>query len=112
MSKLIFVDFDKTLSTGEGEPHWVDPLDDEPREDMIELVNNLFKKGCTIVVYTARDEDYREETEYFLKKWDLMYHALRMEKPGFDLLIDNRAMSHMDALDKNADEIIDGLPEF
>lgn len=99
MGKTISVDFDSTITTGEGDPWWVDPLDEEPREEMIELVNNLYKQNHTIIIYTARREEVREETEYFLNEWDLMYHALDMEKPGYDLLIDDRAISDEKALD-------------
>lgn len=101
----VFVDFDKTITTGEGKPHWVEPLNEEPRWEIIDIVNELYKKGNTIIIYTARPEEYREETEYFLKNWDVRYHALRMTKPGFDVLIDNRAVSHYRAMEMGADEI-------
>lgn len=99
MGSTIMVDFDSTLTKGTGDPWWVDSLDEEPRYDMIELVNNLYKQNHTIIIYTARREEVREETEYFLKEWGVMHHALRMEKPGFDLLIDDRAISDEKALE-------------
>jgi len=102
MGATIHVDFDSTITTGEGDPWWVDPLDEEPRNEMIELVNDLYKQNHTIIIYTARREEVREETEYFLDKWDVMYHALDMEKPGYDLLIDDRAISDEKALDLEA----------
>jgi hypothetical protein len=105
MGQTINVDFDSTLTTGEGDPWWVDPLDEEPRDEMIELVNDLYKQNHTIIIYTARREEVREETEYFLDKWDVMYHALDMEKPGYDLLIDDRAISDEKALDLEAHRI-------
>ena len=98
MGAIISVDFDSTITTGEGNPWWVDPLDEEPRDEMIKLVNDLYKQNHTIIIYTAR----REETEYFLNKWDVMYHTLDMEKPGYDLLIDDRAISDEKALDLEA----------
>lgn len=102
MGQTISVDFDSTLTTGAGEPWWVDSLDEEPRDEMIELVNDLYKQNHTIIIYTARREEVREETEYFLDKWDVMYHSLDMEKPGYDLLIDDRAISDEKALDLEA----------
>jgi histidinol phosphatase-like enzyme len=99
MGKTVYVDFDGTLTTGESPPHWEEPLEENPNWKIIELVNNLYKAGHTIIIYTARQEEIRDETEYFLKKWDVMYHALRMEKPGYDLLIDDRAVSDQAALD-------------
>jgi hypothetical protein len=104
MSK-IFVDYDDTLTTGEGERYWIDSLDDHPDWGIIELVNDLYKKGNTIIVYTARREEVREETQYFLDKWGVMHHALVMEKPGFDLLIDDRSISDQSALKMSAEEI-------
>jgi hypothetical protein len=102
MGQTISVDFDSTITTGEGDPWWVDSLDEEPRWDMIELVNDLYKQNHTIIIYTARREEVREETEYFLNEWGVMYHALDMEKPGYDLLIDDRAISDEKALDLEA----------
>jgi len=99
MSKTVMVDFDGTITKGESPPHWEAPLEENPNEQMIELVNNLYKAGHTIIIYTARQERMRDETQYFLDKWDVMHHALRMEKPGYDLLIDDRAVSDQAALD-------------
>ena len=104
MSK-IFVDYDGTITDGTGEPYWVDPLDDSPNGEMIEIVNNLYKDGHTVIIYTARREESREEVEYYLNKWNVMHHALRMEKPGFDLLIDDRAISDEEALQVGSEGI-------
>lgn len=105
MGATIFVDFDSTITTGGGEPYWVDALDESPDWEMIELVNDLYKQNHTIIVYTARARDVRDETEYFLNKWGVMYHSLKMEKPGYDLLIDDRAISDSKALEMGPEEI-------
>lgn len=105
MGTRIYVDFDRTLTTGEGEPWWNDSLDEEPRGEMIELVNGLYKQNHTIIVYTARREEVREETQYYLDKWNVMHHALKMGKPGYDLLIDDRAISDENALEMTAQEV-------
>ena len=105
MAVPIFIDFDSTITTGEGRPWWEDRLEEDPREEMIEVVNDLYKQGHTIIIYTARQEEVRDETEYFLKKWGVMYHALRMEKPGYSFLIDDRAISDEKALELGADGI-------
>lgn len=108
MSKRIFVDFDSTLTTGEGEPHWEEPLEEIANDRMIYIVNQLYNLGHTIVIYTARRESYRRETEYFLKSWDVKYHALVMEKPGYDLLIDDRAIS-----DEKGEELgVEGIEDL
>lgn len=105
MAVPIYVDFDSTLTVGEGDPWWVDRLDEEPREEMIEVVNDLYKQGHTIIIYTARREEVRDETKYFLKKWNVMHHALVMEKPGYAMLIDDKAISDEKALELGADGI-------
>lgn len=107
MAAPIYVDYDKTLSTGDGEVWWNDELDDSPRWDMIELVNDLYKMGHVIIIYTARREEVREATEYYLKKWGVMHHALKMEKPGYNMLIDDRAISDTKALDVGAEGVRD-----
>jgi len=111
MGLNIFADFDSTITTGEGDPWWVDSLNEEPDWNMIEVVNGLYKMNHTIIIYTARRKEVREETEYFLNKWGVMHHALRMEKPGFDLLIDDRAMSDKTALEMEAHDINEYLYE-
>lgn len=105
MGATICVDFDSTITTGEGEPYWIDSLDESPDWEMIELVNDLYKQNHTIIIYTARRRDVRDETEYFLNKWGVMYHSIMMEKPGYDLLIDDRAISDSKALEMTVDEI-------
>jgi len=111
MPSTIFVDYDNTLTTGEGEPYWIDALDDNPRWEMIELVNDLYKKNHTIIIYTARRRDVRDETEFYLKKWGVMHHGLVMEKPGFDFLIDDRAISDESALEMTANQITEYINE-
>jgi hypothetical protein len=105
MAVPIYVDYDETVTTGEGQPWWNNPLDETPREEMIELVNNLYKQGHTIIIYTARREEVREETKYYLNQWGVMHHALVMGKPGYKMLIDDRAVSDEKALELGAEGI-------
>ena len=109
MAAPIYVDFDSTLTTGEGDPWWVDPLDEEPREEMIKLVNDLYHQSFPIIIYTARMEEVREETEYFLKKWGVKHHALRMEKPGYALMICDKAISDETALEIGVEGIKENI---
>lgn len=105
MGATVFVDFDSTITTGEGRAWWNDAFDENPKWDMIEIVNDLYKQNHTIIIYTARRETVREETKYHLDQWDVLYHALIMEKPGYDFLIDDRAVSDGTALELGADGI-------
>jgi len=92
MSKIA-IDFDNTLTTGEGSKYWVDAYDMYPDEGMIDIVRQLYYDGHTIIIYTARHEDVRAETQHFLDKWNVPHHALRMEKLGFDVLVDDRTVN-------------------
>lgn len=109
MSPKIFVDFDNTLTTGNGKPWWKDELDEEPNREMIELVNDLYKQKHAIIIYTARREEVREETKYFLDKWNVMYHSLKMQKPGFTLLIDDKAVFDEKAVELGVQGIEDRI---
>lgn len=89
----IAVDFDNTLTSGEGSKYWVDPYDMHPNEEMIDIVRQLYYDGHTVIVYTARGEDARCETQHFLDKWDVTHHALRMGKLGYDVFVDDRTVN-------------------
>jgi histidinol phosphatase-like enzyme len=90
---VLAVDLDNTLTTGEGSPYWVDFTDMVPDEDTITLVNEVYKQGHTVIVYTARKEDARAKTEWFLDEHGVLYHALRMEKLGYDLYVGDKAVN-------------------
>lgn len=98
MAAPIAVDFDSTLTDGSGDPWWVDPLDESPNEQMVQLTNDLYHRNFPIIIFTARTEDVREETKYYLRKWGVKYHGLVMNKLGFAALIDDKAVHVEDAL--------------
>lgn len=105
MAVPVYVDFDSTLTTGETKPWWQEPLNEQPDWGMIEIVNDLYKQGHTIIIFTARREEVREETKYFLREWGVMHHAIVMNKPGYKMLIDDRAISDQRALELGAEGI-------
>ena len=62
-----------------------------------DVINELYKKH-EIVIYTARGSlskiNYEELTLGQLNKWGVSFHKLDIgNKPVFDLLIDDRALS-------------------
>jgi hypothetical protein len=108
MSKIIAFDLDDTLCY---RPNNVDEsnikkyLYCEPLVDMINLSNELYDKGYTIYIYTARgmttlngdvkriyDELYPITLES-LNKWGVKHHGLYMGKLHYDLLVDDKAVS-------------------
>ena len=75
----------------------------KPKVEVINYINNLFEKGHTIKIYTARfmgrSKDNRQKatlaakkiTINQLKKWNVKYHKIFFGKPSFDILIDDKS---------------------
>ena len=90
---IIYVDFDGVLAKTDGMAY----LKSEPMYDNIQRVNKLYDEGNIIVIYTARGsitglKDYfREITLKQIKKWGVKYHELNMDKPYYDMFIDDRS---------------------
>jgi hypothetical protein len=64
-----------------------------PNTKMINALNWLNLQGCYIKVYTARKEFLRFATEYWLKKHQIRYNELVMEKSWSEYYIDDRNVS-------------------
>lgn len=66
----------------------------QPNYENIRLVNKLYKQGFTIIIWTARGsttkKDWSKLTKKQLKEWKVNYHKLRMDKPSYILLIDDK----------------------
>ena len=72
---------------------------------MIDVSNNLYDKGHTIYIYTARGMNMfngnvkdiyinlYDLTLNSLKKWGVKHNGLYMGKIHYDLLIDDKALS-------------------
>ena len=70
----------------------------EPFLERIKIVNNLYDKGDTIIINTARGSttgiDWYDLTKNQLSKWNLKYHKLFVGiKIEADLFIDDKAIS-------------------
>lgn len=89
--KVLAIDFDKTLTTGEGPNYWEDDEDEQPDEDMIEWVNEQYHSGHVIIVWTARPWSQAANVESYLTKWGVEYHGIRCQKTGADLYVDDKA---------------------
>lgn len=91
--KVIAIDIDNTLTN---ETCWTAEqcLNATPKQDVIDKVNELYKSNC-IIIYTARLPELREATEYWLSKHKVHYHALRMDKLGFDILLDDKTVNNL-----------------
>ena len=98
---IIYVDLDNTLCKTNGLSY----EKSIPIKERILKINNLYISN-RIVIYTARGSktgvDHRDLTEKQLKKWGVKYHELNIgNKPVFDLLIDDRAVSDKEFFSTN-----------
>lgn len=94
--KLIAVDLDGTLCIGKEEE------DPEPISAMIEKVQEWYKKGAHIIIFTARPPKSYTHTAAWLTKHHVPFHGLAMsKKPAADVYVDNRALNIDDVLNFN-----------
>jgi hypothetical protein len=93
---IIFVDIDGTICRAEYPFYELA----EPIPDRISYINRLFAEGNRITYYTARGsaatspehkEKIKELTLRQLESWGCLFHELRLDKPLFHLLLDDRA---------------------
>jgi len=66
-----------------------------PIEDHIAKINALYNEGHEIIYWTARGGnsgiDWSELTKEQLKKWGCHYQELWMNKPVYDIWVDDKA---------------------
>lgn len=67
----------------------------KPYKDRIKKVNDLYDAGNYIIYWTARGGnsgiDWSKLTESQLKKWGCKYHELNMNKPKYDVWVDDKS---------------------
>lgn len=97
----IFVDIDNTIcltdeSLGSSKYERATPI-----QEKIDYMNTLYDQGNRITYWTARGGasgvDYTELTRAQLQTWGCRFYELRMGKPSYDLLIDDKTQ-HPDRL--------------
>ncbi len=98
---IIYVDIDDTICKSPENTNLSDKYKlAEPLSDKIKIINNLYDKGHTIIYWTARGTlsniNFFELTYNQLKSWGVKFHELRMGKPAFDLLIDDKTFNMTD----------------
>ena len=68
----------------------------EPWHDNIAKINKLYDEGNTIVYWTARGSrkqiNWEELTKQQLDSWGAKYHELKVDKPFYDLFIEDKAL--------------------
>ena len=87
----IFVDIDNTICNTVGN----DYNGSFPLHFNIIKINKLFDEGHEITYYTSRGGttglNWTALTTQQLNKWGCKFHHLRMDKPSFDILFDDKA---------------------
>lgn len=67
----------------------------QPLNNRIQKVNQLYEQGNTIIYWTARGmrsgKDWKELTEKQLNEWGCKYHELWMNKPDYDVWVDDKS---------------------
>jgi len=90
---IYFVDIDNTICiTKDG-----DYINSEPIIDRIKRINQLYLDGNTIVYWTARGSnsgiDWSDLTTKQLDLWNCLRHDMRMQKPAYDIYIDDKSIN-------------------
>lgn len=89
---IIYVDIDETVCYTPNNPRIYENA--QPIKKNIEKINKLYDEGNTIVYWTARGS--RTNTNWFeltrdqLNSWGVKYHELRVDKPYYDIFIDDK----------------------
>ena len=93
MSKNIFIDLDNTLCL----THESNYINSKPILERIRYINKLKEDGNCITIWTARGAksgmNHMELTLKQLEEWGVKYDNLLMEKPSYDMYIDDKSFN-------------------
>jgi len=98
---IIFVDIDDTICTNpnSNKTNYTNAI---PHIEHIAKINKLYEQGHHIVYWTARGavtkQDWTLLTKQQLATWGAKYHQLRLDKPYYDLFIDDKAITKIENL--------------
>jgi len=91
--KIIYVDIDETICETPTPRKYENA---RPIKDNIRKINNLYDEGNTIVYWTARGSrtqiNWYDLTYKQLNEWGVKFHELRVDKPYYDLFIDDKTL--------------------
>lgn len=89
---IYIVDIDNTICTTVAS----DYVHSVPITSRITAINRLYDDGHTIIYWTARGmssgKDHSELTQKQLDQWGCKYHEVRMNKPMYDVWIDDKCV--------------------
>ena len=88
---MIMVDIDDTICEGDTYETMT------PIRKNIDKINQLYMEGHEVIYWTARgtlkEGNWFHVTYEQLMDWGCLFHELRMNKPAYDLLIDDKVMN-------------------
>lgn len=91
--KVIYVDIDETICNTNLNRNYFLSI---PITENIDKLNKLYDEGNTIVYWTARGScqkvNWFKLTKHQLDSWGVKYHELRVDKPYYDMFIDDRTI--------------------
>jgi hydroxymethylpyrimidine pyrophosphatase-like HAD family hydrolase len=91
--KVIYVDIDETIcKTSEDRKY----ENSTPIHENIKKINKLYDQGHTIVYWTSRGSrkqiNWYDLTYNQLNEWGAKFHELRVDKPYYDVFIDDKTL--------------------
>jgi CMP-N,N'-diacetyllegionaminic acid synthase len=91
-NKVIYVDVDETICLTPDNPRVYEQS--VPLKENIDKINRLYDQGNRIVYWTARGSrsgmNWFELTKNQLQEWGAKHHELRVDKPYYDIFIDDK----------------------
>lgn len=107
MATIAF-DIDKTIAAnGTPENDFIDAI---PIQDTIELCNMLYDEGNEIFFFTSRSSNMQIQTLNWLKQNNVKFDYLIMDKPHYDIFIDDKSIGWKDGLTKqNLKELMERI---
>ena len=91
--RVIYVDIDETICTTPNSRNYSDA---QPIKENIEKINRLYDDGNTIVYWTSRGSrkqiNWYDLTYNQLNMWGVKFNELRVDKPYYDLFIEDKTL--------------------
>jgi len=92
---IIYIDIDNTIFNTNS----LNYEESKPNYEMIEIANKLYQDGHTIIYWTARGTktgiNWYDLTKKQLEDRGVLFHELKMGKPAYDLLIDDKSINNL-----------------
>lgn len=89
---IVYCDIDETIATYDGKRIYEQAI---PIKENIDKINKLYDENNYIVYYSSRGGttglDWTQLTKQQLDRWGCKYHELRLDKPHYDLIIDDKS---------------------